>query len=232
MGQTTGLLTASRELPTSLSDFTKVLLAVVVSWLLLNPAVVQAFSGFGGYISEKLLGDGTNGALYLGDGVNNLTVLGAIPTISTLSPIVDGKNATLRGSVDNMRGFPTSNVYFKWGYNPSSLTNTTPVQVATTTGIYTASITTDGPVEGAIYYRFYAEADGTGYVNSSFNTEPSHGVYWLVRILPYVFVALTLLMLTVGLVSGNIGMVIISAILVIIGIVGASVIWNVVASLW
>ena len=55
----------------SLTPFLLTLLVLV----LVSPGLVSAFAGFGGYISEKMLGDGTNEALYLGASANELTVL-------------------------------------------------------------------------------------------------------------------------------------------------------------
>jgi len=206
---------------------------VVVLILLFTSLEVLAYDFIGGASSVKVLS--TNGnPLTIGRSgvVDSSIIIGLAPTVSILAPTVSGKSATLRGNVSDMNGFPSANVYFEWGYNPGSLTNTTPTQVIAGTGTYTANIITDGPTEGTVYYRFYAEADGTSYAGSSFNTIPLHPVYWLLKVLPLVFVAITLLILAIGFTTGSLEMVILSAILTIIGAVGAGVIWQLVANTW
>jgi len=126
-----------------------------------QPAIVSAIAGFGGYISEKMLGDGTNEILNLGDGVNELGVLGTAPIVSTL-PVSNQSagSATLNGNLVDLNGMPRASIWFEWGYSPSSLTNSTPATTVTSTGNQSADIT--GITGKMLYYRMAASTDGIG----------------------------------------------------------------------
>jgi len=95
------------------------LLALILSVLILSPALITAFSGYGGYISEQTLGDGTNENQYLGDGSNYFEIVGSGPAVSTQEPTVGVEEATLKGTVDSLNGMEEADVWFEWGYSPS-----------------------------------------------------------------------------------------------------------------
>ena len=136
---------------------------LLLLWLLLPLTFVSATAGFGGYISEKLLGDGISKALYLGDGTNEMIVLGSGPVVSTLPAInvkMDGRGkATLRGNLSSLNGMPQVDVWFVWGYSVSSMPNTTAISTVFGTGEQTAVIT-DFNTKQDVYYQLYASADG------------------------------------------------------------------------
>ena len=58
---------------------------LLIAILLNQPIIVAALAGFGGYISEKILGNGTDENLYLGNGTNELAIIGTCPVVSTES---------------------------------------------------------------------------------------------------------------------------------------------------
>jgi len=208
-------------------------LAALGFLLLFYSTLVLAHEFSGGASSTKVLGTSSSiltlGRLGLSD---SRLELGGAPRIAIQAATVTSGAATLRGSIVDMKGFPTSDVYFKWGYAPGVLTNTTPVQVAAVAGTYTASIVTSGNTEGTVYYQFYAEADGTSIVGGSFALTPSSPIYWMVRVIPFIFVGIVLLMLGIGLATGDIGVIVISAVLVLLGAIGAGIMWDVIVSLW
>lgn len=206
---------------------------VILSAMFLSQLSVYAMTGQGGYLSEKVidLTGITNSLVTIGSsGISNSIVdVGTAPSVSVLSPEISGSSVTLRGSVADMKGFPSASVYFRWGRS-ANLENTTATQEIASTGTYTVSITTEP--EGEVYYRFYAEADGISYATSSFEGEPTNPIYWLARVFPYVFLGIVLSLLVMGVATGNIGAVIISAVLAVIGIVGTAIIQTVVRTLW
>jgi len=151
---------------------------LLVGIMILAYSAVSVYaSGLGGYISEKLISSSgtTNSAIVIdrfGVSGSNLDVTMG-PVIGIMAPssvTMDalGTHATLRGSVTSLNGFPTSNIWFEWGYTPA-YGSVTATQVANVAGIYTATINHYIGTE-TIYYRFVGQTDGTNYSNgSSFN---------------------------------------------------------------
>lgn len=142
---------------------TALLLLSLILWSVASPIATSAMVGLGGYISEKLLGNGTNAMLSLGDGTNNLTVVGSGPAVATgvATSYPTGNLATvaMTGNLQSLNGMPRADVWFRWGYTPGSMSNATAVVTVTSTGEQTASI---NPNAGAVvYYRFQASTDGT-----------------------------------------------------------------------
>jgi hypothetical protein len=137
---------------------------ILLMFIVFNPVIVRAFAGFGDYMSELALGNGTNGDLYLGDGTNELTVLGTIPVISTLAATDvkedGGGTATLRGTLTSLNGMPRADYYFRWGYSSGSLTNTTASVSTAVTGTFTTVIT-GFDIQKEVFYQFYSGTDGT-----------------------------------------------------------------------
>jgi hypothetical protein len=129
-----------------------------------NPIVVSGFAGLGGYIGEKILGDGTNEALLLGDGVNTNQILGSAPVVTTSAVtnnnVVGASNtATLNGNLQSLNGMPTADVWFEWGYSPLFINNTTPNVTATIAGAQSVVLT--GFISGlTVYYRIASTTEG------------------------------------------------------------------------
>jgi len=169
-----------------------IVLLLAAIWTILSPSLTSAFAGIGGLVSEKLLGDGTNENQYLGDGTNQLVVLGLGPAVSTLpvasSTSIGGTiSATLRGNLQDLRGLPRADVWFVWGYSPSSLTNTTSAKTVFSAGEQTAVINPKAGVK--VYYQFRAKTDGTSSGGVlSFVAGGGHGAsYWFMKtVLPIV----------------------------------------------
>lgn len=145
--------------------FQKILSLVLfftILYVMMLPSVSTAFSGLGGYIGEKILGDGTNNVLTLGDGTHTNQILASAPTVSTsaVSNNAQNNSATFNGRLDNLNGMPRANVWFEWGYSPLFLINTTPNVTVTTTGVKSVAVTslTAGVL---VYYRIASTTDGT-----------------------------------------------------------------------
>lgn len=189
-----------------LSKLTTLLLGLLIIWSLASPALVSAMSGFGGYVSEKLLGDGTNEASYLGDGTNYLTVLGSGPMIATLdatsssaSPVI---TMTITGDLQDLNGMPRANVWFQWGYSTIMVYTTAPVTVSAT-GEQTAVINPNANTD--VYYRFVASTDGTTYGSIQSLSVVGNGrgfSYWLLNTLLPIVVA-GVILIFVLLLTGN-----------------------------
>lgn len=169
-------------------------LLAVLAWVLLSPTMVTAFAGFGGYISEKLLGDGSNEALYLGDGTNELAVVGSGPVVSTLGATSSSAGNVVSmvvwGNLQDLNGMPRADVWFVWGYSAGTMTNTTAVTTVTSTGVQTFTINPDAGTD--VYYRFQASTDGIAYgsIQSLSVVGGGHGVsYWMLNTLLPIVVA-------------------------------------------
>lgn len=177
--------------------FTALLLLAIV-WIVIYPVYISAFAGFGGYISEKLLGNGTDESLYLGDGINDLTVLGTGPVISTLGATSSSSGGVVsmvvKGNLQNLNGMPRADVWFVWGYSAATMNNTTAINTVTTTGVQTVTI---NPNAGTtVYYQFRSSTDSTvvGAVRSLTAVGGGHGVsYWLLQTLLPIIVAAVIL---------------------------------------
>ena len=181
-----------------------VLAGLLVVYLVLSPTLVVAFSGLGGYIGEKLLGDGTNEVPHLGDGTNEMQILGSGPVVSTLSATgvaaSGGGTATLRGNLSNLNGMPQANVWFVWGYSASSMSNTTATSTVFGTGTQTATITGFN-TKLDVYYQFLASTDGTSSGSVMSFPKADTGFVLLEVALPIV-IALVILVFVLG-ATGN-----------------------------
>ncbi len=195
-----------RTLDGSVSRLAVPLIVLTVLWLLSYPSVASAMSGFGGYVSEKLLGDGTAENLYLGDGSNELSVLGSGPRVATVGATSFSAGnvvtMTMTGSLQSLNGMPQAYVWFRWGYTPSMVNNTATVTM-TSTGEQSISI---HPEAGkTVYYQFRASTDSvsSGSVLSILITGRGHGIsYWMLNTLLPVVIAGTILVGTL-LLTGN-----------------------------
>lgn len=208
------------------------LLGLLIIWSITSPALISAMAGFGGYISEKLLGDAINESLYLGDSTNELTVLGTGPVVSTVgaTSLSAGNivTMTMTGNLQSLNGMPRADVQFQWGYDPAAMVNTTATSTVVATGEQTASI---NPNAGTtVYYRFIASTDSISY--GAIRTLPAvgggHGVsYWMLNtLLPIIIAAIILigaLLLTRNL--------ILAFIATVIGLVGFYIILALVSSI-
>lgn len=170
---------------------------------LANPLIVSAFSGYGGYISEKTLGDGVGEDLYLGNGTNFLSIVGTAPVITTVSAVSSNpSSSTLTGNIASLNGMPSASFWFVWGYSPSSLVYTSAVTATTTTGQKTAVI--NPSAGGVVYYQFRASTDGISYGSvKSFDAAGGHTLSrWMLQTLLPIAIA-AVLVITVFLLSGN-----------------------------
>ena len=215
---------------TRLPKLTTLLLLFLLTWVIVSPSIISAFAGFGGYISEQLLGDGTNEALYLGDGTNELTVLGSGPVISTgvatSSSAGNVVTMTITGDLQSLNGMPEAVVWFQWGYSPVMVHNTTPATISAT-GQQMASINPDAGAD--VYYRFVSSTDGTSY--GSIQCLPvvggGHGVsYWMLNTLLPIIIAAVIL-ISVLLLTGNPILALVSS---IIGLAGFYIVLALVSS--
>jgi len=195
-----------RILDNRIPKLTTLLLGLLIVWFMTSPALVSAMAGFGGYISEKLLGDGTNEALYLGDGTNELTVLGSGPVVSTLGATSSSAGnivtMTMTGNLQSLNGMPQAGVWFQWGYSPVMVFNTTQV-TASSAGEQTTNINPDAGKN--VYYRFIASTDSTTYgaIQSLPVVGGGHGVsYWMLNTLLPIAIAAVIL-IGVLILTGN-----------------------------
>lgn len=198
----------------------EIIMAMVLVLLVLMPNVVSAaLLGFGGFLSEKALGNGVGEQLTLGDGSSETIVLGTAPAVATVgasSVSAGGVTATFRGNLTSLNGMSKADVWFAWGYAPGALTNTTPAVTRTTTGVFTAVVS---PTVGVtVYYQARAGTDGlaVGSVLSVF-TGGAHGTsYWLMQTILLIVIAAGII-ITVVLVTGNILMAFIYGVVGVIG---------------
>jgi len=199
---------------------------------MLSPFLISAFAGFGGYISEKLLGDGANEALYLGDGTNDLTVVGSAPIVSTVGATSSSAGnivtMTMAGNLQNLNGMPRADTWFRWGYAPDAMINTTAVATVSGTGEQTADINPDAGK--AVYYRFVASTDGVAYgvvqLLSAFGGGRSFS-YWMLNTLLPIVVATVILVATLLLT----GSPILSLTASVIGLIGFYIVLAIVNSI-
>jgi len=211
---------------------TSVILLCLIALTFMLPSTVSAIAGFGGYISEELLGNGTNEVLYLGDSGNELVVLGSAPAVSTLGATSSsaGNVVTMimTGDLQNLNGMPQADVWFQWGYNASGImTYTTPLVVVTSTGEQTTTINPDAGAD--VYYRFCASTDGTalGSIQYLPVVGGGHGVsYWMLNTLLPIVVA-TLILITVLLLTGN---PILALVMSVVGLAGFYIVLALVSS--
>jgi hypothetical protein len=194
--------------------------------------MVGAYAGLGGYISEKMLGNGTSSSLYLGNSANGPIVLGTGPTISTQGVTNSvytsgGSTATLHGNLASLNGMPLANVWFRWGYTPATLTQTSTVSVVTTTG--DKAITITGYDAGlTVYYQFRATTDSatpTIGATRSFVIDGGWGLsYWLLRNILSLVIAAGILILVLRV--GSTGNWVAALTLTIIGLIAIVMVQN------
>lgn len=171
--------------------------AIVIACIILNPSIVRAFAGLGGYVSELALGTGTSSDLMLGSGTGGPAVLGSAPSVTTLEATnitaEAGGSALLRGNLTNLNGAPTADVWFAWGYSSTSLSNTTAPVAVTTTGEKTATLTGFN-TEQTVYYQFRGGTDATGYGSTlSFRIGGGLGGWLLNNLLTLVMACLVII---------------------------------------
>ncbi|MCL0029782.1 hypothetical protein M1N19_02300 [Dehalococcoidia bacterium] len=100
-------------------------------------------SSFVNYLSTKTIERAPNTQLVIGrEGVANPSlnvVMG--PQVATLTPTgVRGTQATLRGELLDLRGFPQATIWFEWGYSDTTETSVIGIQTVSTTGIYSYTL--------------------------------------------------------------------------------------------
>jgi len=120
--------------------------------------------------------------------------------ISTYENLV---TMVMTGNLQDLNGMPQAGVWFRWGYSPTTMVNTTAPVTVTSTGEQTASINPDAGE--TVYYRFQASTDGiaSGPVRYLPVVGGGHGIsYWMLNtLLPIVIAAVILI--TVLLLTGN-----------------------------
>jgi hypothetical protein len=145
-----------------------VAITVVMIVLLLTNVLTSIANtiSLGGLVSEKLVDrNGTaNSSLLIGSTVSGeQTVVGFAPAVATTAVTDPGEGTvTLNGTVTTMNGMPSAVGYFQWGYAKGSLPSTTAPFAITATGDY-STVLTGFTQSNTVYYRFYADADGTNY---------------------------------------------------------------------
>ena len=216
---------------TLLSKMSALLLMSLLAWSVITPGLVSAMAGFGGYISEKLLGDGTNEMLYLGDSTNDLAVLGSAPVVSTggatSSSAGNVVTMTMTGNLQNLNGMPQAVVWFQWGYSPVMVFNTAATTVVST-GEQTAVINPDAGT--SVYYRFISSTDGVAYGSIQYLAVVGggHGIsYWMLNTLLPIVVA-AIILITVLLLTGN---PILALVTSIVGLAGFYIILAIISSI-
>lgn len=137
-------------------------------------AVSVYASGFGGYLSELLVGRSGVSDSNLLIGRSGVTGSGldvgmsgiATPTGAT-NVYMDGAgtHATINGNLSSLNGFPSVAVYFQWGYD-TNYGNTTASQTMVATGAFSADIQHFDPSQ-TVYYRAVIDADGRNYSSPS-----------------------------------------------------------------
>ncbi len=142
--------------------------------MLVFSSVAVYASGWGGYISEKVINRNgvANSNLLIGrSGVVtsglDVAMSGRALVVGATNVYMDGAgtHATLNGNLQSLNGFPQNTVYFQWGYD-TSYGYTTVSQVVAATGAFSSNIQGFDPSQ-TIYYRAVVEADGISYSNPS-----------------------------------------------------------------
>ncbi len=215
----------------SASWLSTLLLVLLLAWFLVPPTVLFATAGFGGYISEKLLGDGANEMLYLGSGTS-LTVLGSSPVIST-GPATSSSagnivTMTMAGDLQSLNGMPRADVWFRWWYALDALANTTVASTISSVGAHEADINPSAGSE--VYYQFVASTDGISY--GSIRSLPAvgggHGIsYWMLNTLLPIVIASIILISALALTRNPI----VSLLASLIGLAGFYIVLALVSSL-
>jgi len=213
-----------------------ILLVAVVLGLLVSFSSSSAYDFSGDYASAKVVGK-TNLILTIG-GTASLDV-GMAPELTTLSAqdvdmdVGNGTYALLRGNVSDVNGLPTR-VWFEWGYG-GAFGNTIGTQTVTSAGQVTQVLTGFSPHE-TVSYRFMGHSDGTTNGGSQVLRVQGFlpGIYSLVSILPYIFVAMILLMMIALYYSGIslIVVLILGAMVALIGLAGVDILLDALQNWW
>lgn len=167
---------------TNAQKFVGVLLIVLIAWFMTSPIIVQGFAGVGGFISEKLLGNGADEALYLGDGTNENGLLGSAPIVFTGD---FDATSTLYGNLVDLNGMPQATLWFEWGYTPAANSASTATTTLNAPGEWSVTIF---PKAGQIvYYQLHGSTDGESVGSvQSFLAGGAGPSYLLMRIIPIV----------------------------------------------
>jgi hypothetical protein len=167
-------LVAKPRFPNYKSKLWWLCLISAIVLMLLFASVYAYASGFGGWISEKLVGRsgvadsnlliGSSGAT--GSGLD-VAMSGLAVATGAINIYMDGTgtHATLNGNLSTLNGFPSVSVYFQWGYG-AVYDHTTAAQTMAGTGAFSADIAHFDPGQ-TVYYRTVVEADGTSYSSPS-----------------------------------------------------------------
>ncbi len=132
-------------------------------------------SGFGGWVSEKLVNrDGlADSNLLIGiSAVPNsgleLAMTGRATPLEATNIYMDGvgTHATLNGNLLTLNGFPSVYVYFQWGYDGVNYVGITAPQLMVATGSFSANIAGFHPGK-RVYYRTVVDADGLTFSSPS-----------------------------------------------------------------
>ena len=140
--------------------FLIVLLAMVIGFDLYVYGLDQ-----GGQGSEKLIsrsGVADSNKVIEMSGVSGSLEIATGTTVTATASSITASTATLVGNLSSLGIFPSSTVYFQWGYAAGALANTTTSQTKSATGSFTAAITFD-PAQPAVFYRAVSVTDSTVY---------------------------------------------------------------------
>jgi len=149
-------------------------LSVGILLMVIFSSALAYASGWGGYISEKLIGRSgvNNSSLLVGrSGVSNSALDVAMSGVATATGATNiymdgaGTHATLNGNLQSLRGFPSVSVYFQWGYD-GVYDHSTAAQTMAATGSFSDTIAHFDPSK-AVNYRAVVVADGTNYSSPS-----------------------------------------------------------------
>ena len=215
-----------------------VAVALFMLLILATQISVYAFSGAGGYISEKVLSRiGVNNSVPIiersGVGGSKLdVVMGPIVTSLAATGVTMGGGtfATFNGRVDDLNGFPAIDIFWEWGYD-TSYGNTAGLQSVGAIGDYSVNIAGYDPNE-TVHYRFGGESDGTVYgVDQSFLVQG--GAAWAYRLLwgaltAVIALAIIISALWVAIAFGPIAALVVT----FIGIIALILVKDVLTSMW
>ena len=157
------LLAGSSSAPSIYAYYSEVQVTAV-------PAAGWTFTGWGGSL------DGINNpnTVYMSINLTISATFQIVPTVTTLSSVVGPNSVILNGNLGSFGGSPaltSAQVAFEWGLG-TDYGSVTPVQVESSTGAYSATIT--GIAAGTTFhYRAISTGDGTGYGADETFTTPS-----------------------------------------------------------
>ncbi len=172
--EVTAVMMLSSLFPIYKSKMWWLCLAIAVSLCMMFMSAMVYAAGFGGYVSEFLMGRSgvVDSNLLIGrDGVSNsgldLGMSGIVAVTEATNVYMDGSgtHATLNGNLQSLNGFPQAIVYFQWGYD-TSYGHTTTGQTVAAIGAFTADIAHFDPSQ-TVYYRAVVDCDGRNYSSAS-----------------------------------------------------------------